>query len=132
MCRGNSRNGSNPVRLSFDSGDADASRMQLDARLELARGANAWSAAVGTGRVEGRAARPTADDYWHFVLVEGDGTTARIAFKTDADGRFVMPRVLAGRAKFCALPMVDGQWGNAETLRETTIAPGTTTSVELR
>lgn len=120
-----------PARLEFSWSDAAGSKCQVDVHVELARGRNAWSSDFATTRVEGRSARPSSETYALFAIVEQGAARSFVPIRTDADGRFVLPSVLVGRAQFLSAPIENGRWGERRMLREVTLTRGATASIDL-
>lgn len=121
-----------PCRLAFALEGAAADNTSMSAVVELRRGDNPWSASVRTTRVEGRSARQSSDGYALHVRVRGDGVSALRPIRTDADGRFVLQRVLVGQASFHGAVVEDGLWGEQELLLELPLSHEPVVGVELR
>lgn len=120
-----------PARLVFSRPDPSGAQGRIEASTVLARGRNAWSGDFATARVTGRSMRPSADTYVLSVSIEGDGARSSVPIRTDAEGRFELPAVLAGRATFRGAQIVDGRHGESRVLLETTLARGATAQVDL-
>jgi RNA polymerase sigma-70 factor (ECF subfamily) len=120
-----------PVRFSFALPAQSGGSGHIDFVAELRPGANAWRESIATARIEGRSARATSDEYAIYLRQKTDGASAWIGVRTDAEGRFELPLVLAGPGRFVGVQITDGTWGTTTTLEEVQPAPGTTERVEL-
>lgn len=121
-----------PVRFAFSPPQSAGVGGNLSVVADVVRGANTWRDDLDVGRIEGRARRPTGEHYAILYQSSSGKRSTWLLVKTDAQGNFTLPIVLAGAGKFVGMEVNAGMWGESTTLAEVELARGETKTVELR
>lgn len=117
-------------RLEIRPPDGFGARVTLETTLDLARGEHVWSMDLAAGRVEGTIAPVLTERSMYDLAWERDGLHASFSVQSNAEGRFTVQWVPAGRVELRAWER--GGRDGPTVAAELTVVRGETARVDLR
>ncbi len=106
------------VRFAFRPPAEEASGGQIESKFELRPGLNEWSSDFAMGKVTGTIAAGLNTERVVYKSVEGADPACILPLTPDAEGRFALPFVPAGRGAISQPEVVDGEvrWNELATV----------------
>jgi hypothetical protein len=121
-------------RLALRAPDVPVGRLEISEILRLSRGDNPWSAQLQAASLtaEGAPASVGSETFLEYRWGDERALSAVVRLRPDANGRFALPIVPAGRGRIVRFEPGDEGWGRWTDLVELELAAGEVRALDLR